>query len=58
MTNVWFLQTVAAVLLALASALIFRELLAALGPEEPPAVAAGPRPAPRQAEGHPLRRAA
>jgi hypothetical protein len=58
MTNVWFLETVAAVLLALASALIFRELLTALGPERPPAFAARSRPVPRPAEQPPLRRAA
>lgn len=58
MTNVWFLQVVAATLLAIASAVIFRELLTALGPERPPAAAARPRPAPRPAEEPPLRRAA
>ncbi len=54
----WFLQVVAAALLTIASALIFRELLRALGPERPPAAAA-PRPhrLRREAE-EPLRRAA
>ena len=54
----WFLQAVAAVLLAFASALIFKQLLNAVGPERPPAAAARPRPAPRVVEEPPLRRAA
>jgi hypothetical protein len=58
MTNVWFLQAVAAVLVAVASALIFRELLRALGPERTPTAAARPRPAARVVEEPPLRRAA
>jgi hypothetical protein len=57
MTNVWFLQAVAAALLVLASALIFRELLASLGPKQPSAGAGPPRSASREAE-PPLRRAA
>lgn len=58
MTNVWFLQILAAALLAAASALIFKELLAAVGPAPARAPAAARPPRAVQAEDPPLRRAA
>ncbi len=54
----WFLQILAAALLAAASALIFKELLAAVGPAPARAPAAARPPRAVQAEDPPLRRAA